>query len=282
MYELYVKNSRGDRLQLTDTPDFITYKIEGLNPPQATINSTANTTIDGSDVNSVRLESRNIVIYTAIRGDIERNRIKLYKHFPSKGVVTLYFKNSSRDVNISGVVESVVVDQFQNPQIAQISIFCGNPYFKDEKPLEISLSEIVPNFEFPFSIPEEGQPFSEYIVNYKKTIINPSDTDTSVTVTLYAAGEVINPTIYDLTHNKQMRLNLTLQDNDVVTINMHYDEKSIILTRNGKKTNALGYMRPDSKWFILSAGDNVFTYSCESGAENLNITFTAPILYSGV
>ena len=41
-------------------------------------------------------------------------------------------------------------------------------------------------------------------------------------------------------------------------------------------------MLPDSKWFTLEAGDNIFTYDAESGNSGLQLTFSTPILYSGV
>ena len=93
MYSLKVENNRGNTLELTNNLNYTVYKIEGLNPPQATINRSANTTSDGSKINSVRLENRNIVIYTTIERDVEANRINLYKYFPVKKSIKLYFSN---------------------------------------------------------------------------------------------------------------------------------------------------------------------------------------------
>ena len=62
MYSLKVENDRGNTLELTNNPNYTVFKIEGLNPPHATINSSVNTTTGGSNINSVRLENRNIVI----------------------------------------------------------------------------------------------------------------------------------------------------------------------------------------------------------------------------
>ena len=87
MYSLKVENHRKDTLELTNNPNYTVYKIEGLNPPPAVINSSVNTTSDGSKINNTRLESRNIVIYTTIEGDVEANRINLYKYFPVKKTV---------------------------------------------------------------------------------------------------------------------------------------------------------------------------------------------------
>ena len=282
MYTLKVKNNRGDILNLTNNPDYSVTRITGLNPPPATINKTANTTIDGSKINSTKIESRNIVIYIKPEGDIETSRIRLYKYFPSQETVTLFFKNGARNVYITGTVETVEINHCENPQIAQISIFCSEPYFKDIEILEISFSDITPHFEFPFSIPEEGIEISTYLLNTRKCIENPSDIKTGVTIKLYAMGEVINPTLYDVTHNLFIKLNISMQTNDIITITTDVDNKNVLLIRNGKVINALGYMRPDSKWFYLSAGDNVYTYECESGATNLKIDVSAPILYSGV
>lgn len=282
MYTLSVKNNQGKELKLTNNPDYIVYQIDGLTPPPATINSSTNATVDGSTINSTKLGDRNIVIYVALRRNIEQSRLRLYEYFPSKKTVTLYFKNGSRDVYISGVVETLECSQFENPQVAQISIICPDPYFRDVDTLEMSLSEVNSLFEFPFSLPAEGVEFSTYVVNNRKTLINTSGVDTGVVIKLFATGTVVNPTLYDILTGRQMTLNITMQALDTILIDTNVNQKSITLIRNGETSNALGYMRPDSKWFILSAGDNVFTFKCESGNENLNITFSASVLYSGV
>ncbi len=282
MYSLSVKNNQGKELKLTNNPDYIVYQIDGLTPPPATINSSVNATVDGSTITSTKLEDRNIVIYAALRGNIETSRLRLYEYFPSKKTVTLYFKNGSRDVFISGVVETIECNQFENPQVAQISIICPDPYFKDVNTLEMSLSDVEPLFEFPFSLQAEGVEFSKFVINNRKTLINTSGVDTGVTVKLFATGTVINPTLYEVLTGSQIRLNLTMQPSDTILIDTNVNKKSITLIRGGISSNALGYMRPDSKWFVLSAGDNVFTYECESGSENLDMTFSASVLYSGV
>jgi hypothetical protein len=69
---------------------------------------------------------------------------------------------------------------------------------------------------------------------------------------------------------------------DTIVINTNVGEKSIELIRDGVSYNALGYMAQDSTWFVVEAGDNVFTYDADSGNSNLQLTFTTSILYSGV
>lgn len=283
MYTLTVKNNRGDKLELTKSPDYTVYRVEGLTPPQATINSSVNVTNDGSNINSVRLERRNIIIYVSLNGDIEANRIKLYKYFPTKKTVTLYFKNDTRDVFIEGTVELIECDLFSNRQVAQISIICPKPYFKAVDKLVTMFSDVTALFEFPFSIPEAGIEFSAIMTGeVRKSIINTGDADTGLIINVYAIGEVVNPVIYNALTMSQIRLNMTLQESDTVVINTNVGEKSITLIRDGISSNALGYMERNSDWFTLQAGDNVFTYGADSGLSNLQLTFTTTLLYGGV
>ncbi len=282
MYSLKVKNNRGDILSLTNNADYTVYKIEGLNPPQATINTSVNATTDGSTINSANVETRNIVIYISLERDIEASRINLYKYFPIKKTVTLYFKNGRRDVCIEGTVEIIECDLFANKQIAQVSIICPKPYFKAVNDLITTFSDVSPLFEFSFSMPAAGIEISSYTPNIRKSIINTGDVESGVIIKLHAIGTVVNPVIYDVDKRTSIGLNLTMQPLDTIIINTNIKEKSITLIRAGISSNALGYMRRDSDFFTLDAGDNVFTYDCESGNSNLQITFTTSILYAGV
>ena len=79
-----------------------------------------------------------------------------------------------------------------------------------------------------------------------------------------------------------MSLVFPMVKDDRIVINTNVGEKAITLHRDGISNNMLGVMRPNSTWFLLDSGDNVFTYECEEGIENLQVTFTTPVLYGGV
>ena len=282
MFTLKVENDRGELLNLTTSPDYTIYKIDGLTPPQATISTSANATMDGSSVSNVRVERRNIVIYTTIEGDAEVRRINLYKYFPVKHNVKLYFSNGTRDTIIEGIVELIECSLFANKQTAQISIICPKPYFKGVENLTANFSDVNKLLEFPFSIAKGGIEFSAITSNIRKSIVNVGDVPTGAIIELVATGTVIKPVLYDVLKRTHMTLNLTMQPSDKIIINTNVGEKSITLMRDGMTTNILGYMSQDSDWFVLEAGDNVFTYDAESGNSNLHITFTTTLLYSGV
>lgn len=282
MYEISVKNASGEVLNLSTSKDYIVYKIDGLAPPKAKISSSVNAIDDGSKINNTRLEDRNIVIYTTIEGDVEKNRINLYKYFPLKSNVTIMFKNGTRDVEIDGVVEVIECNLFAKKQVAQISIICPKTYFHSSEVYTESFSDVQLLFSFPFSIGENGIPFSSINQNIRKSIVYTGDIHTGIIIELFANGTVVNPIIYDVLNKTHIALNFTMQKSDKIVINTNKNQKSIELVRNGVSTNILGYLIPDSTWLTLTAGDNVFTYDSESGNSYLHITFTTSILYGGV
>lgn len=282
MYECKVENHNGEVLNLSTSSKYTLYKITGLQPPASAVNTSNNATSDGVSVNSVRVDKRNIVLYMALNGDIEESRINLYKYFPLKKTITIFFKHGSRDVYIKGMVELIECDLFAKRQVAQISVICPQPYFKDVSDIISYFSDVTALFEFPFSISEAGVEFSAITTNVRKSIINAGDVPSGVLIDLYAIGTVVNPVIYDVMKRTHIKLMFTMEAGDHVIINTNHGEKSITLVRAGVSTNIMGYMYPSSSWLTLESGDNVFTYDCDSGNSNLQITFTTSVLYGGV
>lgn len=281
-YILKAENHRGEVLNLSTNPNYIVYKIEGLQPPSVNVNVSANATSDGSTFNSARANSRNIVIYVALKGIVEDSRINLYKYFPLKKKIKLYYKNDTRDVYIEGYVELIECDLFSASQVAQISIICPQPYFKGVDELVSYFSDVSSLFSFPFSIPSSGIELSAITTNIRKSIINTGDIESGIIIRLYAIGAVVNPVIYDVFNRTYIKLNYTMTVNDEIIINTYKGEKSITLIRNGISTNIMGHMAADSTWLTLQSGDNVFSYDADSGNSNLQLTFTTSVLYGGV
>lgn len=282
MFELRIENHKGEVLDFPSSEAYTVYKITGLNPPAVTINTTSNATTDGMTVNSKRVDKRNIVIYAYINGDVETNRIALYKYFPSKQTVKIYFSNGSRDVYIEGEVETIEIDPFAQRQRAQISILCPQPYFLAVEEIITSFSAISALFEFPFSIAKSGVEISAITTNIRKSIVNEGDIESGIIIRLFAIGDVVNPVIYDVLRKTYIKLNFTMQTNDEIVINTHAGKKRITLIRYGVEYNIMGNMVADSSWLTLFPGDNVFTYSAHSGINNIQLRFITSELFGGV
>lgn len=281
MYTLIVQNKYGDQLELTHNPAYSVYNIEGLDPPDAQINTTHNAGYDGSVFNSAYEKDRTIVITMTIESPAEVNRIALYKYLKTKFPVRVFYKNGTRDVYIDGFVQAMQIGFFQRKQVAQITIFCPKPNFSGATSVVQEFYTVNSLFEFPFDI-SEPIPFSEIVTGLEKSIINAGDLETGVTITIDAVGTVVNPKIYNVDDNTFMILNYTLQSGDTVTIDTRQGEKSITLRRGGTDINLIGALQRNSTWFQLQPGDNVFTTAADDGGESMMTTFTVVDQYQGV
>ena len=121
-----VTNYLGEQLKLELTrPElsgFIVMSVTGLGPVKANINTTETATNDGSQFNSARTDSRNIVISLRYLPNptIEDTRQLSYKFFPVKKKLTLLIETDNRSLEIDGYVESNEPDIFSQEEGADI------------------------------------------------------------------------------------------------------------------------------------------------------------------
>lgn len=282
MFTLIVQNPYGEQLELTHNPAYSISSIDGIDPPEATINTTRNANYDGSVYNSSYMNERQITITLAINKPAEANRINLYRYFKTKSSVRIFFKNGSRDVYIDGYVKTIQIGFFDKKQTVQIVIECPRPHFNGADLDVQEFSSIYPLFEFPFAIEEEGIPFSEIILAQEKSIINHGDLETGVTINIHAMGPVDTPKIYNVETGERMIIDMEMQAGDDIDINTIQGEKAIKFTRGGVATNIIGHLDYSSSWLQMLPGDNVMTIDAESGAEYLLVTFTMSDQYEGV
>ena len=174
MYTAKIQNSNGLVWTLTNNEsEYQVVSITGLNPPKAQINTSTIVGFDGALFNSSKLETRNLVLSIRINGDVETNRLNLYKYFRTKEPCVFYYANEHLDVFIEGYVESVECNLFTISEIAQISIICPYPYFKSVTEISTDLSSVFPQFTFPFSINDGFPiPISSYEPSYSTNIYN--------------------------------------------------------------------------------------------------------------
>lgn len=260
VFDLSVKNISGDTLQLTRNSNYAITGVTGLTPVAANINTSTAGINDGVLYNSARLGYRNIVITLYLTNDIEKNRIKLYDFFQTKQFCTLYFSNDSRNVSISGYVETFECDLFSVSETLQISIICPNPYFKN-------VSEIV----------NSGLEETTTII-----ILNNGDVTTGMDISINFTGDVTNPVIRNAVTGEFYRLNRSFISGDKVTINTRNGEKSVILTQSDVNINIINAVDAASVWLQLQHGNNELHFNADSGTENMTMTFTHTDLFVGV
>lgn len=282
MLRIIAENKHGDQINLTSNPDYQLLQVTGLTPPTAVINTSKVATTDGSKFNSSSLDTRNIVLTIAPRGNVEGSRINLYKCFKSKQYIKLHLINGRRKVWIEGYIDNMDGDLYSNPQIIQVSIICPDPYFKDENEENTKFSDVMGAFTFPFSVGSEGVELSTISGYSERNIYNGSDDEVGTVIELMATGAVTDPTIYNLTTGESITIEYEMSVGDKIIINTRRGEKSVKAIVKGIESNIINSMTRASKWLTLLAGDNICTYTCVSGAENLIVNINYQSIYEGV
>lgn len=282
MFTLKLTNEFQKELELTHKEDYKVTSITGLNPPSATISTSTVAGFDGERYNSSRLNKRNVVIAVVINENVAKNLDEFNKLLLPKRYLKISYKTKEKNVYIEGYIESFEYDHFSNKVKCQISVVCPKPYWQAQDAKQAKMSPVVDLFEFPFSIPQEGIAFSEYVGSMSEYITNPGNVETGTLIDIEATKKVKNPLIVNATTGQQMKLLMVINEGDHITINTERGDKSIFLERNGEKTNVLNTLDDTSEWLRLAPGSNRINYNADSGADNMLITIKCPILYGGV
>ena len=286
MFTLEIENTKGTRLELTNNEDdFQVTNIEGLNPPNANINTSNYANSDGSSFNSSKIENRQIVITISLNGDIERNRLLLYKYFKNKEWCKIYYKTESRNVFIEGYVQTFEVPQFTQKQVAQIAILCPDPYFKDLDEIVTSISKVIKRFTFPFAINiNEPIPFSDLDIEKVTNVINDSESDTGLIINVTFLGTVNKLEIRNTDTGKNLIIEYQFEENDKLVINCNKGKKSVTLTREAVEYNLIPQIKGKPTFFQLGIGDNHYSFLADDGENDMlvDIRFKYYKVYLGV
>lgn len=284
MYTLTVENTKGEQLRLTQNE--IIYQIasiDGLTPPKANINTTTIAGMNGTRFKSSYIQTRNVVITVAVQGEVEKNRLRLYNFFGTGQWCKLYYSNSSRDVYCEGYCETVDGSLFVMSQRIQISILCPDPYFRSLTEMVSDISKTFANFEFPFSIDEEGKEFSIIDEHREADVYNPGEIACGVIIRIYAEADGIeNPIIRNVLTGEYLGVEVTLDQGDVLEINTNKGQKAITKYIDAVPQNEINGLMNGSTWFQLEPGLNRFYYEADTLDLFLKIEFLHNILYEGV
>lgn len=276
-------SARGDRLPLANNDLFLLTHVDGMTTAATSIASSTLGTADGDIVNNVQANARQIVIDLRVRNgvNVEDAKRAVLKVVKIKQLGTLEWTQNDRTVTISGIVESVDMPRWTNAVTMQISMYCSQPFWEDLAAVVQQINEAIDLHYFTDSaegmlyFPEYGIPFGEYDTIRTKHFYNSGDVAVGLEISIVALGTVTNPIIYDGNGNffgvgygeggrmVEMRLG------EVITITTHKGAKSV--TYNGR--NMLPYIKPQSTWLQMDAGDNVFSINSDDDSFT-NMTFS--------
>lgn len=289
-YTLILENQSGEQLNLSTTANqYMTSKIDGLNPPARTISTSTYSGMDGSYLNNAFIEKRNVVISFQMRGiDIEKRRHLLYRVVKPSRYIKVYYKTSAIDVYTEGYVETCEVNNFGTLTSGQISIICPDPYWYSTSAIYAYYSQVTGAFHFPF--PESDAPFPLGIYSTIDNIIIQNDGDeTGFTIQIEASSSetvpeiaAVTPTIYNADTGEYLQIKGEILKGDAITITTKTGNKTVTLTRNGVDSNIINRLVSGSTWLSLREGKNTFHVQAVRGVKNLKVTLMHRNAFLGV
>lgn len=284
MFEIILENKAGDQLTFEMNSPFTVIDIQGLNPPDAIINTSQVALMDGAKFNSSKMNMRTLNIAFAIEYDAAKNRIEVFKVLKSKQYVKLYYNGQYRQVFIEGYIQSIDISYFEMKQIVTCAILCPSPYFKEAQDIVNHLRTIISAFHFPFSSTAEPQIVFSYVsTEIGITVDNGGDVECGMIIELYASGAVSNPKIFNYLTQEYIGLNIEMQAADLITIDTRQGQKTATLLRNGVETNIFNNVIKGSTWLQLEANGSTFVYEVGTGTPaDLDVSFSHYNLYEGV
>ena len=264
--------SNNNEIEMNKNTDIKIIDIEGIEPSSYTIN-TISSEQDGAIVTSTKIEPREITI----TGDIEKdknetaNRDKLIRFFNPRAIGEFYINRNNIERKIQYRVSSLdfaTNKLYEYIQFTLVLESTEDPYFEDANNRGNNLTLISPQFTFPLVIMQERKKIMGYKV-YKPymPLVNDGDKETGLEIVITASRGQMKNIKLTLNDNEYIKVNQTLNQWDVLTINTNPRKKSVTL--NG--TNIINEIDRNSTFFSIGIGKSILKYECEDGATNIDI-----------
>lgn len=219
--------------------------VDGLDPVKATLVTSSFATRDGTEYESARRDSRNLILKLGFEPDwvlttVKALRDNLYKWFMTKQYVELrFYEDTGLVVSIVGRVESNDSPRFTSDPDATISVVCFNPDFLGMTNERISGNSVSDS--------------TESLVNYVGT------SETGFLFTLNVNRDISGFALYQRgIDGVQYELDFAadILSGDAIKISTQSGNKYVTLTRGGVDSSLLYGVSPSSPWLVLTPGAN--------------------------
>lgn len=234
----------------------------------------------GVYVTGTTLESRDISIIGWVVGDTHE-QLKARKKFLNQFVNPLQ-KLTMRYESyiIEGIPDTTIsygTTQAENNEVMckfMIDLFCPDPMFYTATTRQVVLADWIPKFRFPLTIPKNkgiimGLRSQSTII----TVNNPGMIETGMTITFYARGTVVNPSLTSIKTQKKVQFAYTMQPGESLEVTTYTNRKAVRKLTGESSVNAFNLIDFESNDFIqLELGDNPLRYNADEGISNLEVT----------
>lgn len=285
-------NERGESVTFSPaSPYHVNFKdVSGLSDVRNAIYSTNSMGQDGDTYLGYRIESRDIDIVGHIkerdRSGAQSLRRTLNRILNPQYEATLTYEFGDFKRVIGCKIDDAPIFK-RKPIFEQftIQLTCLNPFWREEAETREDIATWIGGFEFP--VPNGLEITEGWQIGYRQpslivNVYNSGDVKSGIRIEFRALGALTNPQLLNVDTQEFIKLNIALEAGDVLTVSTGYGEKAVKLKRGGTTSDAFRYLDVDSSYLQLAVGDNLFRYSAETNAENLEVSIYHNNLYLGV
>ena len=266
--KIIYKNDNGEEVEFSLLSD---YYLESVEEELKNDITTTKSSIHGENYITSSLDSR----YISLNGIIEKNTLtksfikKLIKIVNPTIKGKLIYTNNNEYKEIECILEEIPSIENNNGLIRfNISLQSCNPFWKEREQVE-QLALLTAKLSFPLNIPKNnGIVFGLKKSVLENEIINIGDVESGFKVLFKARGTVKNPKIYNKLTGEFIKINYTMNKDDILEV-INYPEKKKITIN--EKENGFKYLDISTTFFNLVIGKNIIGYLAEENTVNLDV-----------
>lgn len=282
-------NSKGQSVELGNDGPFILTKFEGTGAVNVNIQTQKSPFQDGETYIDNTLEPRSLSIEIMVlaedKEEMMKNRRKLLQVFNPKlgeGRLIYEYGNIKREIKAISELAPVFPDagDFKDTmQPGLIQLYCPNPFWLDTFIESEEMADWVGGLRFPLQLP---MMFAGRSSRQHTVIHNAGDVDTPIVFEFF--GPATNPVVTKIDTGEYIKVNREIAANEKLVITTEFGNKKVILRNldTEEEINAFSWIDLGSTFFQLSPGDNLISYSADSGQETAKVWIRWRNRYVGV
>ena len=293
----------GKTLRMGPGEDIDITAVTGLESSELDISTSDNALVDGARVDGKKIKPRPIHIEASFKSNKNNpeNRANVIKFFNPKYTGKALITNMGVSRNIEYELEGwtfASVRNMDNKLKILVDLLCPDPYMLNVDNYGKNMANISALFAFPWRMlstrmtsgkldyPDKargmllGGMTMGYRTLYKEVVLaNDGDVPTGVQIQFVATrGPVTNPKITNTGTGQYMRVNVAMQQGDILLIDTN--DRHQVITLNG--VNYYQHIDRKSEPFKLAVGDNYLEYDADENYTNLDVNLFYTPKYLGV
>ena len=293
----------GKTLRMGPGEDIDITAVTGLESSELDISTSDNALVDGASVDGKKIKPRPIHIEASFKSNKNNpeNRANVIKFFNPKYTGKALITNMGVSRNIEYELEGwtfASVRNMDNKLKILVDLLCPDPYMLNVDNYGKNMANISALFAFPWRMlstrmtsgkldyPDKargmllGGMTMGYRTLYKEVVLaNDGDVPTGVQIQFVATrGPVTNPKITNTGTGQYMRVNVAMQQGDILLIDTN--DRHHVITLNG--VNYYQHIDRKSEPFKLAVGDNYLEYDADENYTNLDVNLFYTPKYLGV